>query len=48
MGHKIGMNEEEVLSCPMGDMLDYMACMQIENGADQKVYADLDMLAEIR
>lgn len=48
MGRKIGMNEEEVLACPLGDLLDYMACMQIENGADQKIYADLDTLAAIR
>ena len=42
------MNEEEVLACPMGDMLDYMACMQIENGANQRVYAEVDDLAKIR
>jgi hypothetical protein len=42
------MTEREVLACPLGRMLDYMACMQIENGADQKVYADLDALAAIR
>lgn len=47
-GRKLGMNEHEVLACPLGRMLDYMACMQIENGADQKVYAGLDELANIR
>lgn len=47
-GRKLGMNEHEVLACPLGRMLDYMACMQIENGADQKVYAELDELANIR
>jgi hypothetical protein len=47
-GRKLGMNEHEVLTCPLGRMLDYMACMQIENGADQKVYAELDELANIR
>lgn len=47
-GRKLGMNEHEVLACPLGRMLDYMACMQIENGADQKVYAKLDELANIR
>ena len=47
-GRKLGMNEHEVLACPLGRMLDYMACMQFENGADQKVYAELDELANIR
>lgn len=47
-GRKLGMNEHEVLACPLGRMLDYMACMQIENGADQKVCAELDELANIR
>lgn len=47
-GRKLGMNEHEVLACPLGRMLDYMACMQIENGANQKVYADIDELANIR
>ena len=47
-GRKLGMNEHEVLACPLGRMLDYMACMQIENGANQKVYAELDELANIR
>mgnify|MGYP007038323516 FL=1 len=47
-GRKLGMTEREVLACPLGRMLDYMACMQIENGADQKVYAALDTLAAIR
>ena len=47
-GRKLGMSEPQVLTCPLGQMLDYMACMQIENGADQKVYADLDTLAAIR
>lgn len=47
-GRKLGMNEHEVLACPLGRMLDYMACMQIENGADQKVYAELDELENIR
>lgn len=42
------MTEREVLVCPLGRMLDYMACMQIENGANQKVYAKLDELAKIR
>nr|DAO40322.1 MAG TPA: hypothetical protein [Caudoviricetes sp.] len=42
------MTEREVLACPLGRMLDYMACMQIENGANQKVYAELDELAKIR
>lgn len=46
-GRKLGMTEHEVLCCPLGRMLDYMACMQIENGADQKVYADIDELENI-
>lgn len=29
-------------------MLDYMACMQIENGANQKLYATVDDLEKIR
>lgn len=47
-GRKLGMTEREVLACPLGRMLDYMACMQIENGENQKVYAELDELAKIR
>lgn len=41
------MTEAQVLSCPLGRMLDYMACMQIENGANQKVYLDMDDLENI-
>lgn len=41
------MSEPQVLACPLGQMLDYMACMQIENGADQKVYLDIDDLEKI-
>ena len=47
-GRKLGMTEHEVLNCPLGRMLDYMSCMQIENGADQKIYAELDDLENIR
>lgn len=46
-GRKLGMTEAQVLSCPLGRMLDYMACMQIENGANQKVYLDMDDLENI-
>lgn len=46
-GRKLGMTEKQVLSCPLGRMLDYMACMQIENGANQKVYLDMDDLENI-
>lgn len=46
-GRKLGMSEPQVLACPLGQMLDYMACMQIENGADQKVYLDMDNLENI-
>ena len=42
------MTEWDVLVCPLGRMLDYMACIQIENGANQKVYAELDDLANIK
>ena len=41
------MSEPQVLAGPLGQMLDYMACMQIENGADQKVYLDMDDLEKI-
>lgn len=47
-GRKLGMTEWDVLVCPLGRMLDYMACIQIENGANQKVYAELDDLANIK
>jgi hypothetical protein len=47
-GSKLGMNEHQVHSCPVGRMLDYMACMQIENGANQKLYASVDDLEKIR
>ena len=47
-GRKLGMNEHQVHSCPVGRMLDYMACMQIENGANQKLYATMDDLEKIR
>ena len=46
-GRKIGMDEEQVLACPLGNMLDYLACIQIENGADQKIYVDVDDLEKI-
>ena len=42
------MTEHQVLSCPLGRMLDYMACIQIENGANQKFYATMDDLEKIR
>lgn len=41
------MSERETLACPMGRMLDYMACMQIENGASQKIHVDVDELENI-
>ncbi len=47
-GRKLGMNEHQVHSCPVGRMLDYMACMQIENGANQRLYASVDDLEKIR
>ena len=42
-GRKLGMNEHQVHSCPVGRMLDYM-----ENGANQKLYATVDDLEKIR
>ena len=42
------MSRAEVLSCPVGEMFDYIACMQIQNGARPKTYADMDQLMAIR
>ena len=42
------MNRAEVLTCPVGEMSDMIACLAIENGAKPKSYADLDDLANIR
>lgn len=42
------MDREEILSCPIGELYDMIACMQICNGARPKVYGDIDDLAAIR
>ena len=42
------MSRAEVLTCPVGEMSDMIACLAIENGAKPKSYADLDDLANIR
>ena len=42
------MDRAEVLSCPVGEMSDMIACLAIENGAKPKTYADLDELMNIR
>jgi len=42
------MRRNEVLSCPVGEIADMMACQQIANGAKQKVYADVDDLMNVR
>ena len=47
-GHQLGMSRREILSCPVGEMSDYIACLQIQNGAKPKVYADVDELRAIR
>lgn len=42
------MSRNEVLSCPVGEISDMIACQQIANGAKQKVYADIDDLMKVR
>lgn len=42
------MSREEILSCPIGEMRDMIACMQVANGANPVVYADIDDLAKLR
>ena len=42
------MSRNEILSCPIGEMRDMIACMQICNGASPVVYATMDDLANIR
>ena len=42
------MNREEILSSPVGEMLDLIACDQISNGAAPKVYGDIEDLEAIR
>lgn len=47
-GRRLGMNRAEILSTPVGEMSDMIACLQISNGANQKVYADVDDLMKVR
>lgn len=47
-GRKLGMTSAEVWACPMGEMLDMLACMQIENGAEPKRYATMDDLFALK
>ena len=43
------MGRSEILSCPVGEMKDYIACLQIVNGtAAPKVYGDVDDLMGIQ
>ena len=42
------MDRAEILSCPVGELSDMIACLAIENGAKPKYYADLDELVNIR
>lgn len=41
------MSRNEILSCPVGEMMDMIACLQITNGAEPVVYGDVDDLAAI-
>lgn len=47
-GRQLGMSRREILHCPVGELLDYIDCMQIQNGAKPKVYADVDELMAIQ
>lgn len=47
-GRRLGMSRREILHCPVGEMFDLIACMQIHNGAKPKVYADVDELMAIQ
>lgn len=47
-GRQLGMSRSEILCCPVGEMSDMIACMQIANGARQKHYADMDELMNVR
>lgn len=42
------MSRDETLSCPIGEISDLIACLQISKGAKQKVYADVDDLMKVR
>ena len=42
------MTRAEILSCPIGELRDMIACLQITNGAEPVVYGDVDDLMNIR
>lgn len=42
------MTRPEILSCPVGEMKDMIACQQIVDGAEPVEYATLDDLAKVR
>ena len=46
-GRQLGMTRREILSCPIGEMRDYIACREIEHGAKPKEYGTVDDLAAI-
>lgn len=41
-GMRAGLSKAEMLHTPIGEILDYVACEAIFNGADQKTEADDD------
>lgn len=47
-GRQLGMSRAEILSCPIGEISDLIACLQIANGAKQKTYAEVDDLMNVR
>lgn len=47
-GRQLGMSRREILACPIGEMQDMIACMQIVNGATPQTYAELDDLEKVR
>lgn len=46
-GRQLGMSRSEILHCPVGEILDLIACMQIQGGAQPKVYTELDDMMAI-
>ena len=42
------MSRAEILSSPVGEMLDMINCRAIENGAKPKVYGDIDDMEKIK
>ena len=41
------MTRAEILSCPVGELRDMIACLQISHGAEPVAYGDVDELAAI-